>query len=121
MALYEDRADPTRRRLSAAASRLWGIAIVVVAFIVLIAELRYLGSRGLPSATGSLRGSWGQLILLGLPCVVLVAGALQAISGIAFHNYSSVFSNQTLARKISTSVAAVAIALTAIVLATLIG
>jgi len=113
-------ADGKLRRPNITALRLWGVVIAIVAFCVFAAELRYLDIRGIPAATGSLRGNWGILMLLGLPLVVLVCGMLQAISGIYIRDYFSAFSSQTIARKIAVTAAAVTIAITIVVLATLI-
>jgi hypothetical protein len=99
------------------AARLWGIAIAFAAFCVMTAELRYLTENGVPDATGSIRGNWWLMILLGLPWVVLVAGTLQALSGVDLRQYDSIFSNQTLPKRVAVSIAAVGISIAATVLA----
>ncbi len=98
--------------------RLWGIVIVLLAFAVLVAELRYFGLRGTPEATGSVRGSWGTLVLMGLPLVVLVGGVLQTISGVFIRDYFSVFPGQSTWTKLINSFAAIASAILALSLAT---
>ncbi len=103
-----------------AATRIWGSAIATLAFFVLIAEFLYLDRAGVPAATGSLRGNWGTLILLGLPLVIIVAGTLQAMSGVVIRDYLSAFANETPSKKIAVSAIAVAVAVSAVTLAALI-
>ncbi len=109
-----------QRDSNTAATRTWGGAIAVLAFCVLIAEFRYLDAAGVPAATGSLRGNWGTLILLGLPLVAIVAGLLQVISGVDIRDYPSAFAREATSRKIAVAAIAIAVAVSAVTLAALI-
>ena len=98
------------------ALRLWGAAIVLTAFIIMVAELRYFIAEGTPEATSSVRSNLGILILMGLPWVAIVVGTLQIISGLTFNQHMVAFSAQSLMRRIALSVGVVifSIAVTAL-------
>lgn len=100
--------------------RLWGVAIVLAAFVIIIAELRYFIASGTPEATGSVYGNLGKLILIGLPWVAIVAGTLQAVSGLTFNQHVAAFSAQSLARRIALSVGVVIFSLAITTLAAVI-
>ncbi len=110
-------AKPGKRKLMTA--RAWGVVVAVLAFTALVAELKYLAVFDTPDATGSLRGNYGTLVLLGLPLVFLVVGVLQAMSGISIREYHAVFNQKSLPRKICIAAVAVSTAIVAIGLATL--
>lgn len=86
---------------SRTAARLRGAAIVVAAFVVIVFELRYFISHGAPEATGSSYSNLGILVFMGLPWVALVAGTLQAASGLRFSDQMTAFSAQSLMRRMA--------------------
>jgi len=112
--------DSVQRKPNITALRLAGVAIATLAFLALVAEYRHFAVRGTPAATGSLPGNWGILILLSLPLVVIVCGALQAITGVYIRDYFSVFSNLKISRKFAVTTAAAAIAIVAVILAAIV-
>ncbi|MDJ0918096.1 MAG: hypothetical protein QNJ05_10045 [Woeseiaceae bacterium] len=102
-------------------NRLFGLATVVFAFGTMVLVSRYLGRHGFPDATNSIRANWGLLLLIGLPLVVLIGGVLTTVSGVGIRDYASVFARQTLVKRIGVSVASIALAMLAILLASSIG
>lgn len=91
--------------------RLWGVAIVLAAFIIMIAELRYFIAEGTPEATGSVYGNLGLLIMMGLPWVAIVAGTMQTVTGLTFNQQMVAFTAQSLARRITLSVGVITFSL----------
>jgi hypothetical protein len=107
----EEPAEPagdTNRR-----ARLWGAAIAVTAFLVILFEFRYFGVHDLPDAPDSVRAGWGMLFLLGLPTVAFVAGMIQALSGIDIRDYGPVFASKPLLQRLAIALGAIALSLLA--------
>ncbi len=121
LAEFERGQGSTGSVRSVLALRLWGIAIAILVFFVLVAEFRYLVRHGPPDATGSVRGNWGLMALLGLPLVVLVGAALQVMSGMHIRDYFSAFARESTPKKILVSTIAVAVAIAAVLLAARLG
>ncbi len=87
--------------------RIWGAAITVIAFLLLVLELRYFKVESTPAATGSLRGNLGILLLLSLPWLALAIGFLQAVSGASIRNLGTTFAALPLRRRIGLGIATV--------------
>jgi hypothetical protein len=77
---------------------------------LLVIEFRFPGRNEFPDATSGIRANLGLLLLIGLPLMVLVSGALMAMSGIGVRSYMSVFARQSLVKKVAVSVASLALA-----------
>lgn len=121
LADFERGQDSTEGAQPDLAMRLWGVATAILAFFVLVAEFRYLGRHGTPEATGSVRGNWGLMALLGLPLVVVVGATLQTMSGMHIREYFSAFTHESTPKKILVSTIAVAVAMAAVLLAARFG
>lgn len=91
--------------------RLQGIALLLGAFVVMVLELRYFIAEGTPEATASSYTNLGMLIMMGLPWVAIVAGTMQAASGLHFSAQVAAFDAQSLTRRIVLSVAVVGFSL----------
>ncbi|MGB5256572.1 MAG: hypothetical protein WBN44_04915 [Woeseiaceae bacterium] len=95
------------------AARLWGLLLAVVAFAVIVFEIRYFNTHGTPDATGSVQANWGMLMLIGLPWAVLVTGFLQIISGTSIRHYGVSFSAMALPLRLGIALAAIALSILA--------
>lgn len=92
------------------AARLQGLAIAVIAFCVIVFEMRYFTSNGLPGATYSTRANWGILLLIGLPWAALFAGFLQFIGGVSVRRYGQEFDAMPLSVRAGVALGALALA-----------
>ncbi len=98
-------------------SRIWGAVIASAALFLLVTELRYFKSADIPAATGSLRGNFGKLVFLGMPCVMLAIGVLQAFVGVKFRHLDPTFSALPTGRRIKLGLGTVGTVVAAILLA----
>jgi hypothetical protein len=92
----DERPPATRPSLR---MRIGGVAMVVVAFLTMIAEIRYFTAHGTPDATGGVYANIGILLLVALPWAAIAAGALQIVSGQMIHVYAPRFSAESAGRR----------------------
>ncbi len=113
----ESHSVPSAPSIKAIKARMSGTAIMLVGFVLLVAEIRYFYGNDLPQAGGSSRANLGILALLGLPCVVFAIGLVQVYCGVGLRELPAAFAGFSPGRRLALAAATLAVTAAATLLA----